>query len=86
MDQKLDDILNMLQAEFADEPQAKMSGLATPPVRQPQATQIPLHWTGKFENQRTATSLSHSFMSSYFWVLVSQDLAVSWVKWNIILL
>lgn len=86
MDQKLDDILNMLQAEFGDEPQAKLSGLAAPPVSQPQATQIPLQWTGKSENRRTATSPSRSFTSSYFWVLVSQDLAVSWVKWNIILL
>ncbi|GAB0177315.1 potassium voltage-gated channel subfamily KQT member 1-like [Grus japonensis] len=38
MDQKLDDILNMLQAQFGDQPQAQMSGSATPPVRQPQTT------------------------------------------------
>jgi len=38
MDQKLDDILNTLQAQFGDQPQAQMSGPATPPVRQPQAT------------------------------------------------
>ncbi|XP_032850927.2 potassium voltage-gated channel subfamily KQT member 1 [Tyto alba] len=38
MDQKLDDILNTLQAQFEDQPQAQMSGPATPPVRQLQTT------------------------------------------------
>ncbi|XP_074907815.1 potassium voltage-gated channel subfamily KQT member 1-like isoform X14 [Buteo buteo] len=38
MDQKLDDILNTLQAQFGDQPQAQMSGPATPPVRQRQTT------------------------------------------------
>ncbi|KAK4831781.1 hypothetical protein QYF61_019094 [Mycteria americana] len=38
MDQKLDDILNTLQAQFWDQPQAQMSGPATPPVRQLQTT------------------------------------------------
>ncbi|XP_064373381.1 potassium voltage-gated channel subfamily KQT member 1-like [Dromaius novaehollandiae] len=34
MDQKLDDILNMLQVQLADQPRAQMSGPATPPIRQ----------------------------------------------------
>ncbi|XP_054255606.1 potassium voltage-gated channel subfamily KQT member 1-like [Indicator indicator] len=34
MDQKLDDILNMLQAQCEDQPQAQMAGPASPPVRQ----------------------------------------------------
>ncbi|XP_068018492.1 potassium voltage-gated channel subfamily KQT member 1-like [Melanerpes formicivorus] len=34
MDQKLDDILNMLQAQYEDQPQAQMAGPASPPVRQ----------------------------------------------------
>ncbi|XP_068514849.1 potassium voltage-gated channel subfamily KQT member 1-like isoform X4 [Anas acuta] len=38
MDQKLDDILTTLQAHFGDQPQAQMSGPATPPVRQLQTT------------------------------------------------
>nr|XP_047904269.1 potassium voltage-gated channel subfamily KQT member 1-like isoform X1 [Anser cygnoides] len=38
MDQKLDDILTMLHAHFGDQPQAQMSGPATPPVRQLQIT------------------------------------------------
>ncbi|XP_063211664.1 potassium voltage-gated channel subfamily KQT member 1-like isoform X3 [Chroicocephalus ridibundus] len=38
MDQKLDDILNTLQAQFGDQPQAEMSGPAAPPVRQLQTT------------------------------------------------
>ncbi|XP_074757912.1 potassium voltage-gated channel subfamily KQT member 1-like isoform X2 [Athene noctua] len=38
MDQKLDDILNTLQAQFGDQPQAQMSGPATPPVRELQTT------------------------------------------------
>ncbi|XP_061844783.1 potassium voltage-gated channel subfamily KQT member 1 isoform X2 [Colius striatus] len=38
MDQKLDDILNTLQAQFWDQPQAQMSGPAIPPVRQIQTT------------------------------------------------
>ncbi|XP_014814757.1 PREDICTED: potassium voltage-gated channel subfamily KQT member 1-like isoform X2 [Calidris pugnax] len=38
MDQKLDDILNTLQAQLGDQPQAQMSGPATPPVRQLQTT------------------------------------------------
>ncbi|XP_058719387.1 potassium voltage-gated channel subfamily KQT member 1-like [Poecile atricapillus] len=36
MDQKLDDILSMLQAQLGDQPQAQMPGPATPPVRHPQ--------------------------------------------------
>nr|XP_009676993.1 PREDICTED: potassium voltage-gated channel subfamily KQT member 1-like isoform X2 [Struthio camelus australis] len=36
MDQKLDDILNTLQAQLGDQPGAHMSGPATPPVRPPQ--------------------------------------------------
>ncbi|XP_056198081.1 potassium voltage-gated channel subfamily KQT member 1-like [Falco biarmicus] len=38
MDQKLDDILNTLQAQFGDQPHAQMSGPATPPIRQLQTT------------------------------------------------
>ncbi|XP_059671961.1 potassium voltage-gated channel subfamily KQT member 1 isoform X3 [Gavia stellata] len=38
MDQKLDDILNALQAQFGDQPQAQMSGPATPPVSPLQPT------------------------------------------------
>lgn len=41
MDQKLDDILNMLQAQFGDQPQAQMSEPATPPVTQLQTTSDP---------------------------------------------
>ncbi|XP_035406586.1 potassium voltage-gated channel subfamily KQT member 1-like [Cygnus atratus] len=46
MDQKLDDILTMLQAHFGDQPQAQMSGPATPPVRQLQITSDspPMNW------------------------------------------
>ncbi|KAM9389630.1 potassium voltage-gated channel subfamily KQT member 1-like [Phaethornis superciliosus] len=38
MDQKLDDILNTLLAQFGDQPQAQMSRPATPPVRKLQTT------------------------------------------------
>ncbi|XP_027522089.1 potassium voltage-gated channel subfamily KQT member 1-like isoform X1 [Corapipo altera] len=38
MDQKLDDILNTLQAQLGDQPQAQVPGPATPPVRHLQTT------------------------------------------------
>ncbi|KAM6417321.1 potassium voltage-gated channel subfamily KQT member 1-like [Pluvialis apricaria] len=46
MDQKQDDILNMLQAQFGGQPQAQMSGRATPAVRQLQTTSDspPANW------------------------------------------
>lgn len=87
MDQKLDDILNMLQAQLGDQPQAQMSGQATPPVRQLQQTTSASHPANRniWEPEDNHMSPSHPSMSGYFQALVSQDSAVSWVKWNILL-